>query len=38
VVSCPTSAITMVEKQGVEVPPKDFEDTIHRIRLERGWA
>ncbi len=38
VANCPTSAITMVVKQGVEAPPKDFEDTIHRIRLERGLA
>ncbi|MBI5505708.1 MAG: 4Fe-4S binding protein [Deltaproteobacteria bacterium] len=38
VASCPTSAIAMVEKAGVEAPPRDFHETIDRIRVERGVA
>ncbi len=36
VADCPTSAITLLEKEGVEAPPKDFDETIDRIRVERG--
>jgi len=38
VASCPTSAITMTEKQATEAPPRDFTETIERIRVERGLA
>ena len=38
VASCPTSAITMAEKPGIEAPPRDFTETIDRIRSERGVA
>jgi Fe-S-cluster-containing hydrogenase component 2 len=33
---CPTSAISMVAKPGMEAPPRDFHETIHRIGAERG--
>jgi len=34
--ACPTEAISMVAKLGMEPPPKDFlQDTLQRIRNER---
>jgi Fe-S-cluster-containing hydrogenase component 2 len=32
--SCPTDAISMVAKPGVEAPPKDFRETLSRIGAE----
>jgi Fe-S-cluster-containing hydrogenase component 2 len=34
---CPTEAISMVTKLGIEPPPKNFmQDTLQRIRTERN--
>jgi Fe-S-cluster-containing hydrogenase component 2 len=34
--ACPTEALTMVAKAGMEAPPKDFiQDTLQRIESER---
>jgi Fe-S-cluster-containing hydrogenase component 2 len=34
--ACPTEALSMVKKSGMEPPPKDFlRDTLQRIRSER---
>jgi ferredoxin len=36
---CPTEAISMVAKTGMEAPPQDFiQDTIKRIEAERLTA
>jgi electron transport complex protein RnfB len=34
--SCPEYALSMVPKQGMEVPPTDFRETLSRIGDERG--
>jgi len=36
VAECPTEAISMVARQDVEAPPRDFHETLHRIGAERG--
>jgi Na+-translocating ferredoxin:NAD+ oxidoreductase RNF subunit RnfB len=36
VAECPTEAISMVAKPEMEAPPRDFNETIHRIGAERG--
>lgn len=33
--TCPGEAISLVPKPGMEAPPKDFRDTLHRIETER---
>jgi ferredoxin len=33
---CPLEAISMVPKPGIEDPPSDFRETMHRIGIERG--
>jgi NAD-dependent dihydropyrimidine dehydrogenase PreA subunit len=33
---CPLEAISMVAKPGIEDPPSDFRETMHRIGIERG--
>jgi len=34
--TCPEEAISMVAKPGMEAPPKDFRETMDRIKTERG--
>jgi Fe-S-cluster-containing hydrogenase component 2 len=34
--ACPTEALTMVAKSGMEAPPKEFlQDTLQKIEAER---
>lgn len=35
---CPVEAISMVPKPGMEAPPKDMTDMMHRVAVERGVA
>jgi ferredoxin len=35
---CPVEAISLVEKPGMEAPPKDMQDIMNRISAERGVA
>jgi Na+-translocating ferredoxin:NAD+ oxidoreductase subunit B len=34
--TCPVEAITLVAKPGLKAPPIDLEETLQRIRVERG--
>jgi len=36
--ACPVEAITLLPKAGMEAPPKDFSEVLHRIASERGVA
>ncbi len=35
---CPVEAISLIEKPGMEPPPKDFPEMMKRIAVERGVA
>jgi len=36
--TCPEEAISLVEKPGMEAPPRDFDDVMQRMKTERGLA
>jgi len=36
--TCPAEAISLVAKSGMEPPPTDFRETLHRLKAERGLA
>ena len=36
--TCPEDAISLEEKPGMTAPPKDFDDVLQRMKIERGMA
>ncbi|MDP3284121.1 MAG: 4Fe-4S binding protein [Desulfobacterales bacterium] len=35
IATCPTEALSLIAKPGMDAPPRDFEETMNRIEDER---